>query len=101
MTKDNSLSVKLLKNLSRIKGWNYHNKIENEKKAEIKEFISAYILKDKYGEILFRKISYTRLSFLVEHPSFKPVIKALVTLIEISGNEAEFEEKYQKIHSWD
>jgi hypothetical protein len=101
MTKDNSLSVKLLKNLSRIKGWEYHREIENEKKAEIKEFISAYILRDKHGEIVSQKISYARLSFLVEHPSFKPEIKALITLIEISESEAAFKEKYQKIHSWD
>lgn len=95
--KDKDLTVKFLKCVSRIKGWHYHDKIENEKKDEIKEFISVYIFKNMYGEFLQQRVSYNRLNFLVHHPSFKPAVKALLILLELSDNEKEFNERYKKV----
>ena len=95
--KDKDLSIQFLKCLCRIKGWNYHDKIETEKKAEVKEFITMYVFRNVYDETLEKKISYNRLAFLVKHPSFKPVIKAILGLLELSENEKEFNERYQKV----
>ncbi|MEP6684385.1 MAG: hypothetical protein ABJA35_14045 [Parafilimonas sp.] len=96
--KNKELSVQFLKSLSKVKGWNYNEKTEMEKKFEIKEFISFYVLRDKYSGIPNANVSFNRLSFFVEHPTFKPAIKALLILLELSRSEKEFEEWYQKMH---
>jgi hypothetical protein len=95
--KDRDLRIQFLKCLSKIKGWHYHDRLEVEKKQEIREFISVYVFKNIYGEILQEKISYNRLSFLITHPAFKPFIKAILTLPELSDNEKEFNERYRRL----
>jgi len=95
--KDKSLTVKFLKCLSKVKGWSYHDKIEKEKKAEIKEFIAIYVFKNLYCEISPDRIYYNRLNFLINYPAFKPSFNALLSLLEISDNETEFIEHYQKV----
>jgi hypothetical protein len=93
---DKDLDKKFLRCLSVIKDWEYHEKIEAEKKTEIKDFISLYVFKKEYGGILKNGVSYNRLKFLVEHPAFRPAIKALLLLMETSNNEIEFNDRYQK-----
>lgn len=95
--KNKNLAVKFLKCLSKVKGWNYHDKIEKEKKIEIKEFIAIYLFKNLSDEISLERISYNRLNFLINYPAFKPSFKALLSLLEISDNETEFIEHYEKV----
>jgi len=97
--KDKNLTARFLKSISKIKGWTYHDKIEEEKKQEIKEFVALYILQDAGEGNLQPRIFYNRLDFLVEHPGFKPSIKALLVLLELSDNEEEFNLRYQKVHA--
>jgi hypothetical protein len=94
---DKGLGIKFLKCLSKIKGWDYHDKIEAERKKEIREFISTYVFKNIYGEILQEKVSYNRVRFVITHPAFKPVMKAILILLELSNDEKEFDERYQKV----
>jgi hypothetical protein len=96
LQKNKNLVSSFLKSLSRIRGWNYHNSIETEKRNEIKAFISAYVFKDIYENHPSQIISYYRLKFLFERPSVKPAIYALIMLLENSNNEKEFEERYRK-----
>jgi hypothetical protein len=95
--KNKGLGIKFLKCLSKIKGWDYHDKIETEKKKEIREFISTYVFENIYGEVLKEKISYNRLCFLITHPAFKSAMKATLILLELSKDEKEFDEHYQKV----
>src|SRR5215468_5137490 len=95
--KNENLSVKFLKCLCRIKGWDYHDKIETEKKQEIRKFISDYVFKNIYDETFQEKISYNRLNFLIEFPTIKPTIRAILLLLELSNDEKEFNEHYQKM----
>jgi hypothetical protein len=41
--KDKNLTASFLKGVSKIKGWTYHDKIEGERKREIKNFVSMYV----------------------------------------------------------
>lgn len=91
-----TLDIKFLKCLSRIKGWDYHNKIESEKKDDIKKFVADYIFNDVYKGAANDRISYNRLHFLVERPAFKPVFKAIIVLLEACNTEKEFHEHYRK-----
>jgi hypothetical protein len=43
--KDKNLTARFLKGISKIKGWAYHDKIEEEKKQEIREFVAVYLTK--------------------------------------------------------
>jgi len=56
-----------------------------------------YVFKNIYGKILQQKITYNRLDFLITHPAFKPFIKAILTLLELSDSEKEFNERYQRL----
>ena len=97
LKKDKALSIEFLKCLSKIKGWDYHAKIEADKKSEIRQFVTQYILKRENGADLHEKISYNRLSFLVNHPAFNHAVKALLILLEISTNEKDFNERFEKV----
>ena len=97
--KDKNLTASFLKGVGKIKGWTYHDKIEKERKQEIKEFVAVYILQNTSDGNLQPRIYYNRLDFLVEHPGFKPSIKALLVLLELSDNEEEFTRHYQKVHA--
>ena len=97
--KDKNLTASFLKGVSKIKGWTYHDKIEKERKQEIREFVAVYILQNTADGNLQPRIYYNRLDFLVEHPGFKPSIKALLVLLELSDNEEEFNQHYQKVHA--
>ncbi len=90
------LSIEFLRCLSKIKGWHYHDNIEIEKNSEIRAFIALYILNEKFGPIASAKVSFKRINFFVEHPTFKPSIKALLILLQLSNNEQDFEERYRK-----
>src|SRR5215831_13245652 len=94
---EKDLGKKFLKCLSKIKGWKYHDKIEAEKKKEIREFISTYVFKNIYSEIFQENISYNRLCFLITYPAYKPAMKAILTLLELSNDEKEFNKHYQKV----
>src|SRR6478735_4024835 len=90
------LSIEFLRSLSKIKGWHYHDNIETEKNSEIRDFIASYVLKEKLGPVASTKVSFKRVNFFVEHPTFKPSIKALLILLQLSNNEQDFNERYQK-----
>ena len=92
-----TLDIKFLKCLSRIKGWDYHNKIESEKKDDIKKFIADYIFNADFNGIPGDRISYNRMHFLIQRPAFKTVFKAIIVLLEACNNENEFHERYKKV----
>jgi hypothetical protein len=59
----------------------------------------VYVLQNTVDGNLQPRIFYNRLDFLVGHPGFKPTIKALLILLELSDNEEEFNLHYQKVHA--
>src|SRR5437764_15197812 len=99
LQKDKNIYLKFLQNLSRINGWKYHEKIEVERKEEIREFVSTYIFKSVYGDAFKEKVSYNRLNFLIHHPAFISAFKAILILLELSKTKKDFNERYQKVHS--
>ncbi|MBV9963294.1 MAG: hypothetical protein JO072_13705 [Parafilimonas sp.] len=98
LQKDKDLYFKFLQNLSRIHAWKYHDKIETERKNEIRTFVSIYVFKNVYGKVFQEKISYNRLHFLIYHPAFISAFKAILVLLELSETEKDFAERYHKVH---
>jgi hypothetical protein len=98
LQKDKDIYLRFLLSLSRINGWKYHDKIEAERKKEIREFVSIYVFKNIYGDAFGEKVSYNRLNFLIHHPAFISAFKAILILLELSKTEKDFTERYQKVH---
>ena len=93
-----NVAMRFLRSLCKIKGWKYQIDIETKKAKDIDQFISTYIIRNQGVNTLDGRISYSRVSHFLAHPSYISEINAVVCLMELSKNETDFHNRYQRVN---
>ncbi|HVX27515.1 MAG TPA: hypothetical protein VHB70_14290 [Parafilimonas sp.] len=95
-SRNEALKTRFLKNLCKIKHWEYNKEIERSKEEEIKEFLKNYLFPQQEVNNTYTKKPFRRLNLLMSHHAFKHRLEALIWLMEMAGNEERFIMLYKK-----